>query len=93
MVPVVFDRKPSNKLELVNIKDVVIVDHIGSYDPLTGAVQILNLNVQSTNSQFNYIKVFGIPANESAITPSFGGILQYDASASSVNAVTVTSRV
>lgn len=93
VVPVVFDRKPSNKLELVNIKDVVIVDYIGSYDPLTGAVQILNLNVQSTNSQFNYIKVFGIPANESAITPSFGGILQYDASASSVNAVTVTSRV
>jgi len=93
VVPIVFDRKPSSKLELVNNKGVVIVEYMGYYEPLTGAVQILNLNVQSTNNQFNYIKVFGIPANESAITPRFSGILQYDAVESSVNAVTVTSKV
>ena len=93
VVPVVFDRKPSNKLELVDSKGVIVVDYMGYYEPLTGAVQILGLNVQNTNNQSNYIKVFGIPANESAITPRFSGILQYDASESSVNAVTVTSKV
>jgi hypothetical protein len=93
VVPVVFDRKPSNKLEMVNTKGVVVEDYMGYYEPLTGAVEILNLNVQSTNNQSNYIKVFGSPANESAIIPRFSGILKYDASESSVNAVTVTSRV
>tara|TARA_B110000211_G_C13796090_1_gene428428 strand:+ start:48 stop:572 length:525 start_codon:yes stop_codon:yes gene_type:complete len=93
VVPVVFDRKPSNKLELVDSKGVIVVDYMGYYEPLTGAVEILNLNVQNTNNQSNYIKVFGIPANESAIIPRFSGILQYDASESSVNAVTVTSKV
>ena len=93
VVPVVFDRKPSNKLELVDSKGVIVIDYMGYYEPLTGAVEILNLNVQNTNNQSNYIKVFGIPANESAIIPRFSGILQYDASESSVNAVTVTSKV
>mgnify|MGYP003648621094 FL=1 len=93
VVPIVFDRKPSNKLELVNTKGVVVVEYMGYYEPLTGEVEILNLNVQNTNNQSNYIKVFGVPANESAITPRFSGILKYDASESSVNAVTVTSRV
>jgi len=93
VVPIVFDRKPSNKLELVDTKGVIVEDYMGYYEPLTGAVQILGLNVQNTNNQTNYIKVFGIPANESAIIPRFSGILQYDASESSVNAVTVTSRV
>jgi len=93
VVPIVFDRKPSNKLEMVDTKGVIVEDYIGNYEPLTGAVQILGLNVQNTNNQSNYIKIFGIPANESAIIPRFSGILKYDASESSVNAVTVTSRV
>jgi len=93
VVPIVFDRKPSNKLELVNAKGVVVVDYMGYYEPLTGAVEIINLNVQNTNNQSNFIKIFGTPANESAITPRLSGILKYDASESSVNAVTVTSRV
>jgi hypothetical protein len=70
-----------------------VVDYIGYYEPLTGAVEIINLNVQNTNNQSNYIKIFGIPANESAILPKFSGILKYDVTESSVNAVTVTSRV
>jgi len=93
VVPIVFDRKPSNKLEMVDAKGVIVEDYMGYYEPLTGVVEILNLNVQNTNNQSNYIKVFGIPANESAIIPRFSGILKYDVSESSVNAVTVTSRV
>ena len=92
-VPVVFDRKPSSKLEMVDAKGVIVVDYMGYYEPLTGDVEILGLNVQSTNNQSNFIKVFGSPANESAITPTFNGILKYDAVESSVNAVTVTSKV
>jgi len=91
--PVVFDMKPSNKLEMVDMEGTLIKDDMGSYDPLTGNVQIFKLNVQATGNATNYIKVFGIPANESAILPKFSGILKYDASESSVNAVTVTSRV
>ena len=41
VVPVVFDRKPSNKLELVDTKGVIVEDYMGYYEPLTGAVQIL----------------------------------------------------
>jgi len=93
VVPIVFDRKPSNKLEMVDTKGVVVKDYMGYYDPVSGDVEILNLNVQSTNSATNFIKVFGSPANESAIIPKFSGILKYDAAESSVNAVTVTSRV
>ena len=91
--PIVFDRKPSTKLEMVRTDGSVVIDNIGSYDPVTGDVEILNLTVQSTNNPNPFIKVFGIPANESALTPKFSSILKYDASESSVNAVTVTSRV
>jgi hypothetical protein len=92
-MPVVFEMKPSNKLEMVDMEGTLIKDDMGSYDPITGDVQILKLNVQATGNATNYIKVFGIPANESAILPKFSGILKYDASESTVNAVTVTSRV
>jgi hypothetical protein len=91
--PVVFDKRASNKLEMVNLNGTVITDYVGYYNPVTGEVQILNLFVQSTGTPENYIKIFGIPANESAILPKFSGILKYDATESSVNAVTVTSRV
>ena len=92
-VPVIFDRKPSNKLEMVDLKGTLVKDDMGSYDPLTGNVQIFKLNVQSTGNATNYIKVFGIPANESAVLPKFSGILKYDAAESLVNSVTVRSRV
>ena len=92
-VPIVFDRQPSTKLEMIRVDNTVVVDNVGSYDPLTGNVEILNLTVQSTNNATSFIKIFGIPANESALTPKFSSILKYDASESSVNAVTVTSKV
>ena len=92
-LPVVFDKRASNKLEMVNLNETVVIDYVGYYTPLTGEVQILNLYVQATGTSENYIKIFGIPANESAILPKFSGILIYDDTESSVNAVTVTSRV
>jgi len=88
--------KPSNKLEMVDSLTGIIVagqDNIGFYNPLTGAVRIINLSVVNTLNANNYIKVFGIPENDSFINPSVNSTLKYDQSESSVTAVTVTNRV
>mgnify|MGYP006079355987 FL=1 len=91
----VFQKEPSNKLEIVNQKGEVLagLDNIGYYTPATGDVSIINLNISDTKNSNNYIKIFAVPANESAIVPKFSNILKYDASESSVVAVTVDSRV
>lgn len=92
-VPIIFDRLPSEKLEVVDVDNNVIVSNIGSYDPALGTVMISSLTVESVLSANNYIKVFGIPANESAIESKFNNILRYDESESIVKAVTVTAKV
>ena len=88
--------KPSNKLEMVNSKTGIVVegqDNVGFYDPTTGVVRIINLSVADTNNSVNYIKLFGVPENDSFIDPSINSILKYDQSESSVTAVTVNNRV
>ena len=91
-VPVVFDRLPSTKLEMVDIDGNVVVSNIGSYDPESGTVTILGLDVQSTLNSNNYIKLFAKPANESVIESINNNILQYDASESIVKTVTTSTR-
>ena len=92
-VPIVFDRLPSTKLEMVDIDGNVVVSNIGSYDPTNGTVTILGLDVQSTLNSNNYIKVFAAPANQSVIESINSNLLQYDATESVVKAVTVSSKV
>lgn len=92
-VPVVFDRLPSTKLEMVDVDGNVVVSNIGSYDPTNGTVTILGLDVQSTMNSNNYIKVFATPANQSVIESINSNLLQYDAAESVVKAVTVSSKV
>ena len=92
-VPIVFERRPSTKLEVVNMEGNVVVSNIGSYDPESGVVSISGLNVQSILSSFDYIKVFATPANESVVESQFSSILNYDAHESVIKAVTVTARV
>ena len=92
-VPIVFERRPSTKLEVVNMEGNVVVSNIGSYDPESGVVSISGLNVQSILSSFDYIKVFVTPANESVVESQFSSILNYDAHESVIKAVTVTARV
>jgi len=91
-IPIIFDRLPSTTLELVDLDNNVLVSNTGSYDPATGTVKISKLNVQSVLSAHNYIKIFGTPANESAIESKFNNILRYDESESLVKAVTVTAK-
>ena len=92
-VPIVFERRPSTKLEVVDMEGNIVVSSIGSYDPESGVVTISGLNVQSILSAFDYIKVFATPANESVVESQFSSILNYDAHESVTKAVTVTARV
>ena len=92
-VPVVFDRLPSTKLEMVDVDGNIVISNIGSYDPTNGTVTILGLDVQSTLNSNNYIKVFATPANQSVIESINSNLLQYDATESVVKAVTVSSKV
>jgi hypothetical protein len=91
-VPIIFDRLPSTKLEVVDLDGNVVVSNIGSYNPATGNVIILNLKVQSFMSANNYIKLYGTPANESAIESNFNNVLLFDESESIVKPVLVTVR-
>ena len=91
-VPIIFDRIPSTKLEIVDADDNVIVSNAGNYYPETGTVEIFNLRVQSILGANNYIKVFAIPANQSAVESKFNNILRYDESESIVKAVTITAK-
>ena len=91
-VPIVFDRLPSTKLEIVDNDGNVMVSNTGSYDPASGTVTILGLTVESVLSANNYIKIYGTPANESAIEPKFNNIIKFDDNESNVYAVTVTAR-
>ena len=93
VVPIIFDKQPSNKLEIVDVDGNVIVSNIGSYQPETGEVTILNLNTQSLLSANNYIKIFATPANESVVESKFKNLLIFDESESFVKSVVITSRV
>ena len=92
-VPIVFDRLPSNKLEMVDFDENVIVSNIGYYDPQSGRVYITGLSVQNTMNANNYVKVFGIPANQSAIESKFQNILKFDDVESNIRAIPIQSKV
>ena len=91
-VPIVFDRLPSTKLEIVDLDNNIIISNTGSYNPALGTISISKLRVQSILSANNYIKVFATPANESAIESKFNKILRYDESESLIKAVTITAK-
>lgn len=92
-VPVVFERRPSTKLEAVDTDGNVVVSNIGYYDPEAGSIHIEALTVQSVFSSNQYIKVFAVPANQSAIESVFSNIIEYDSYESLVKAVSVSAKV
>lgn len=91
-VPVIFDRLPSTKLEMVDLDGNVVVSNIGSYEPNTGKIMIEGLTVQSVLGETNYIKVFATPANQSAVEAEYNNLLAYDESESITKAVAVKSK-
>jgi len=92
-VPVIFDRLPSTKLEMVDLDGNIVVSNVGSYEPSTGKVTIAGLTVQSILGSAGYIKVFATPANQSAVEAEYNNLLAFDDAESIIKAVAVKSRV
>ena len=69
----------------------IVVDNIGSYDPIAKSVQIVSLKPSGISGAANYIKISAVPANQSFVTPTLNDILKYDAEASSVQPVITTA--
>jgi len=87
--PEVFDSKPSSDLELVSITGKVLVSNIGSYDASKGIVNISGLRVQSIPNARNYIKIFAVPANESAVVAKLNNVIRFDPEESFAKAILV----
>ena len=87
--PVVFDSKPSSDLELVSITGKILVSNIGSYDASKGIVNISGLRVQSIPNARNYIKIFAVPANESAVVAKLNNVIRFDPEESFAKAILV----
>jgi len=83
-----YSNVATNKLQVVsNEAGTVIVDSIGSFDPLTGIVKIVSFRPTALQVGTT-IKISVLPANQSAIAPERNNILRYDAGASNIIAVT-----
>lgn len=68
----------TNTLQIVNASNIVEIDNVGSYDPTTGQVSIINFIPESIASGEGFIKVSCIPGNESTIQPLRNYILDND---------------
>ena len=90
--PLQFDVRPSNDLEIVTLGGKTIVDNIGSYDPVSGTVNIVGLNVQNVPGGKNFIKCFAVPANQSVVNATLNNIIKFDPEESFTKAVIVETR-
>jgi hypothetical protein len=89
---IIRNKLSSTILQVVAVgTNEIIVDNIGSYDPIAKSVQIVSLKPSGISGAANYIKISAVPANQSFITPTLNDILKYDAEASSVQPVITTA--
>jgi hypothetical protein len=78
----------STKLQVINLTtNRAIVDNVGSYNPQTGDVNIVGLQVDQIVGGTNFIKLAVVPANQSAIVPQREYILNFDNARSVARAV------
>jgi len=66
-----------------------MVSNVGYYDAARGEVHIENLSVQTIPGGRNFIKIFGVPANESAVTAQLNNIIRFDKEESFSKAIKV----
>lgn len=86
------NRLNTNKLELVSITDeVILIDNVGSYDPSSGALQIIGLKIESVIGGVDYLKISLVPSNQSAIIPERNDIVVYDNGPSFTSGIITTS--
>ena len=72
----------STKLQIINSVGDIEIDNIGSYEPLTGTVNITGFAPTAITAGTNYIKITCTPANESTVRPLRSYILDLDEGAS-----------
>ena len=92
VTPPVFRSIPVTTLELVDQNNLVVNDDIGNYDPGTGIVTINGITVQSIANNRNFIKIFAVPTNQSAVDATLNTILKRDKEESYTKAVVVSTR-
>ena len=90
--PVIFKKAPSTTLEMVDQNNTVVNDNIGYYNPETGEVRIEGVTVQRVVGGRNYIKLFAVPANQSAVDATLNTVLKRDEEESFTKAVVVSTR-
>ena len=68
----------STKLQIVNSIGDVEIDNIGSYEALTGTINLTGFAPNGITAGVNYIKISATPANQSTIRPLRSYILDLD---------------
>lgn len=66
------------KLQVVNSTGDVEIDNVGSYDALTGTINLTGFSPTGITAGVNYIKMSATPANQSTIRPLRSYILDLD---------------
>ena len=72
------NRLGSNILEVATAEGEIVVTNIGTYNPVSGSVNIVSLAPTSIIGAASYIKISAVPANQSTIRPLRNYILTLD---------------
>jgi hypothetical protein len=69
-------------MEVVDADSVPQINNVGSYNPVTGTVNLVGFGLTSIIGGMTYIRVSAVPANQSTISPLRNYILSLDTSRS-----------
>ena len=72
----------STIMEVVDADSVPQINNVGSYNPVTGTVNLVGFGLTSIIGGMTYIRVSAVPANQSTISPLRNYILSLDTSRS-----------
>jgi len=68
----------TNKLQILDNSETVVVDNIGSFTSSTGEVNLTAFKTSKILAAVDYIKLNAVPANQSLIKPLRNYIIKYD---------------
>lgn len=86
------NKLSSNTIQIIAIAgNIVLVDNIGNFNPVTGVVTINYFNPTSISAGLTFIKLAAVPSNQSALAPTRNEILNFDVDRSTTTAITVSA--
>ena len=86
------NKLSSNVIQVISVAgNIVIVDNIGNFNPVTGVVTVNYFNPTSISAGLTFIKLAAVPANQSALAPTRNEILNFDTDRSTTTAVSVSA--